>query len=172
MVVYSGGLLSPSLGLSEKEMEFLRSSADQIIHAAVQGHCMNNYNSARQALYLSTQTLVGSIALPRRVPFQLISAPRVILFSGQVEGGPVSLASHRPPTDGSQGVTTSKWASEHFLEGVSRLTGLPVVILTLPVSQLLIFHRLLRARDVQRSFPPRTKQPRWPTIHGLSQHPH
>ncbi|KAL2822454.1 hypothetical protein BJX63DRAFT_427023 [Aspergillus granulosus] len=33
-----------------------------------------------------------------------------------------------PPTDGYEGLTASKWASEVFLEKVSRVSGLPVVI--------------------------------------------
>ncbi|KAM0331382.1 hypothetical protein ACHAQA_003055 [Verticillium albo-atrum] len=127
VVVYAGSMMSPTLGLSGTEREFLRSNIDQIIHAAVQGHCMNNYTSVKQALYVSTQTLVG-LALPRRVPFHFVSAPRVVLLSGEHEGKPVSMAPHYPPTDGSQGVTASKWASEFFLERVAQAAGLPVVV--------------------------------------------
>ena len=126
--VYSGSLLSPSLGLSQKETAHLQSTVDQIIHAAVQGHCMNNYTSVRQALYLSTQFLVR-LALPRRIPFHLISAPRVVLLSGQTEGAPVSMAAYQPPSNGTQGVTAAKWASERFLENVAASRAeLPVVI--------------------------------------------
>ncbi|XP_044717051.1 AMP-binding enzyme domain-containing protein [Hirsutella rhossiliensis] len=127
MVIYAGSMMSPTLGLSGTETAFLKSNIDQMIHAAVQGHCMNNYTSVKQALYVSTQTLVG-LALPRRVPFHFVSAPRVVLLSGQHEGKPVSMAAHLPPTDGSQGVTASKWASECFLEKVARETALPVVV--------------------------------------------
>lgn len=127
MVVYSGSLLSSTLGLSKKEVAFLQSNVDQIIHAAVQGHCMNNYTSVKQALYLSTRFL-ASMAIPRRVPFHLISAPRVVLLSGNFEAEPASLASSPPPTDGTQGVTASKWASEVFLQRLSQESGLPVVI--------------------------------------------
>ncbi|OAQ65042.1 hybrid NRPS/PKS enzyme [Pochonia chlamydosporia 170] len=128
VVIYSGSLQSPTLGLSSKQREFLQSNVDQIIHAAVQGHCMNNYKSVRQALYLSTQSLVRLLALPRRIPFHFVSAPRVVLLSGKVEGQPVSMSRYHPPTDGSQGVTAANWASEQFLEHASRDLGLPVVI--------------------------------------------
>lgn len=128
IVIYAGNLHSPTFGLSGAEVRYLQSTLDQIIHAAVQGHCMNNYRSVKQALYVSTQTLVGLLALPRRVPFHFVSAPRVVLLSGQVEGGPVSMAPYYPPTDGSQGVTASKWASERFLENVAHQAGLPVTI--------------------------------------------
>ncbi|PHH91574.1 hypothetical protein CDD83_11168 [Cordyceps sp. RAO-2017] len=127
VVVYGGSLTSPTLGLSGKETAFLRASVDQILHAAVQGHCMNNYSSVRQALYVSTQWLVR-LALPRRIPFHFVSAPRVVLLSGRHEGAPVSMAGHAPPTDGSQGVTASKWASERFLEEAARAAALPVVV--------------------------------------------
>ncbi|KAH7176829.1 lovastatin nonaketide synthase [Dactylonectria macrodidyma] len=126
--VYPGSIQSPNLGLSAKDMSFLRSTIDQIIHAATQGHCMNNYSSVKQGLHVSTQSLVSLIALPRRIPFHFVSAPRVVLLSGRVEGEPVSMASFYPPTDGSQGVTAAKWASECFLENMARDMRLPVVI--------------------------------------------
>ncbi|KAK5996197.1 Hybrid PKS-NRPS synthetase lepA [Cladobotryum mycophilum] len=125
--VYSGSLLSNNLGLSGKEAEFLQDNIDQIVHAAVQGHCMNNYTSVKQALYVSTQTL-AYLAIPRRIPFHFISVPRMVLLSGQFKSQPVTMSAHRPPTDGSQGVTASKWASEVFLESLSQKTGLPVAI--------------------------------------------
>lgn len=68
------------------------------------------------------------MALPRRVPLHFISSARVILQSDSYDAAPVSMAAHPPPTDGSQGFTASKWASECFLEKVARDTGLPVVI--------------------------------------------
>jgi amino acid adenylation domain-containing protein len=128
LVIYAGSVLSPNLGLSKDEIIFLQSNVDQIIHATVQGHCMNNYTTVKQALYASTQSLIGLIALPRKIPFHLISAPRVTLLSGKTEGRPVSMRDHQPPSDGSQGVTASKWASERFLQNVNQELDLPVVI--------------------------------------------
>ncbi|RYP45085.1 hypothetical protein DL768_008516 [Monosporascus sp. mg162] len=126
---YAGSLLSPNLGLLSSDVQFLRSEVDQIIHAGAQGHCLNNYWSVRSANYLSTQFLVSKIALPRRVPLQYISSARVILFKpGSYASAPASMASHPPPTDGSQGFTASKWASERFLEQVSDRAGLPITI--------------------------------------------
>jgi aspyridone synthetase (hybrid polyketide synthase/nonribosomal peptide synthetase)/cyclopiazonic acid synthetase (hybrid polyketide synthase/nonribosomal peptide synthetase) len=57
-----------------------------------------------------------------------ISSPRVILLSGKASLGPISLSSHPPPADGSEGLTASKWASESFLEAFAERTGSPVVI--------------------------------------------
>ena len=125
--VYTGSLLSPSLGLSDSEVVFLQANVDQFVHAGAQGHCLNSYTSVRNANYLSTQFLAG-IALPRKVPVHFISSGRVILQSGACEAGPVSMAAHPPPVDGSQGFTSSKWASECFLEKMARKTGLPVAI--------------------------------------------
>ena len=125
--VYTGSLFSPRLGLSEKEVSMLQSKISQIIHAGVLGHCLNNYSSVRQANYVSTQFL-ASIALYRNVPLHFISSARVILQSGAVEAGPVSMASHPPPADGSQGFAASKWASEVFLETVARSTNLPIMV--------------------------------------------
>ncbi|PKX89195.1 lovastatin nonaketide synthase [Aspergillus novofumigatus IBT 16806] len=127
VIVYLGSLLSSNLGLSGREVAFLQSNVDQIIHAGAQGHCLNNYSSVRHANYLSTQFLV-TMALPRRVPLHFISSARVILQSGSCTAAPVSMAAHPPPADGSQGFTASKWASECFLENVVRETGLPVAI--------------------------------------------
>ncbi|KAM0720785.1 hypothetical protein Q7P37_003070 [Cladosporium fusiforme] len=127
VVIHPGSLMSPTLGLSPAKMDFLTTNVDLIIHAAVQGHCMNNYESVKSALLHSTHCL-ATMALPRKIPFHYISAPRVILLSGELEGGPVSMASHPPPTDGSQGVTAAKWASEQFLESLSAKALLPVVV--------------------------------------------
>ncbi|KAF7171749.1 hypothetical protein CNMCM5623_004041 [Aspergillus felis] len=110
-----------------REVAFLQSNVDQIIHAGAQGHCLHNYSSVRHANYLSTQFL-ATMALPRRVPLHFISSARVILQSGSCTAPAVSMAAHPPPSDGSQGFTASKWASECFLENVVRETGLPVVI--------------------------------------------
>lgn len=127
VVAHCGSLSSPNLGLSKSEMAFIQENIDQVIHAGAQGHCLNNYFSVRRANYLSTRFL-AEISLPRKIPFHLISSPRVILQSGSVAMPPVSMSTYPPPVDGSQGFTASKWASEVFLENLARKTGLPVVI--------------------------------------------
>ncbi|KAG6365497.1 hypothetical protein INS49_007108 [Diaporthe citri] len=126
--IYNGSLTSPTLGLSQLELSQLQPLIDQIIHAGSQGHCLNNYSTVRTANYISTQFLTR-LALPRRVPLHFVSSPRVILLSQSVESPPASMAAHPPPRDGSQGFTASKWASECFLEAVSRRArDLPVVV--------------------------------------------
>ncbi|KAK2752687.1 putative Hybrid PKS-NRPS biosynthetic cluster [Arachnomyces sp. PD_36] len=125
--VYKGSLLSPTLGLSTGQIQNIQGRIDQIIHAGAQGHCLNNFTSLRTANLVSTQTL-ASWAIPRRVPLHFVSSGRVILQSGTCEAGPKSMISHLPPTDGSEGFTATKWASEAFLEKVSGVSELPVVI--------------------------------------------
>ncbi|KAI1873032.1 uncharacterized protein JN550_003285 [Neoarthrinium moseri] len=131
ITVYTGSLLSPTLGLSSRDMERLQQDVDQIIHAGAQGHCLNNYSSVRAANYVSTQFLLLKLAVPRAVPFDYISSARVILYeSGSHASAPVSMAAHPPPTDGSQGYTASKWASERWLERVASIEAmkLPITI--------------------------------------------
>lgn len=115
IVVHTGSLLSPHLGLSAKAVADLRACVNQIIHAGANGHCLNNYSSVRSANYLSTQFL-ASLAIPRRASLHFISSPRVILQSGHCARPPGSMLAHPPTVDGSQGFTSSKWASEVFLE--------------------------------------------------------
>ncbi|KAI1772910.1 lovastatin nonaketide synthase [Hypoxylon cercidicola] len=101
LTVYVGSLTSTMLGLSADE--------------------------TRTANYLSTQFL-ASMALPRRVPLHFVSSGRVILQSNSFSSAPVSMATHPPPTDGSQGYTSSKWVSERFLEKLAAKTSLPVAV--------------------------------------------
>jgi len=127
--VFTGSLLSPTLGLSAAEQAAMRDSADQIIHAGAQGHCLNNITSVRQANVHLTRFLAGALALPRRVPLHFVFSGRLILLRpGAVEAAPASMIDYAPPRDGSQGYTASKWASEVFLERLARETGLPVVV--------------------------------------------
>lgn len=127
IIVYTGSLMDSSLGLSKPEYEKVQSSIDRIIHAGSCGHCLNNYSSIRTPNYLSTHFL-AALATPRRIPFHLLSSNRVTLLSGSTCLPPRSVASYPPPTDGSEGFTATKWASERFLENLSRETGLPVCV--------------------------------------------
>jgi aspyridone synthetase (hybrid polyketide synthase/nonribosomal peptide synthetase) len=125
IVCYSGSLLSPTLGLSEVECVKLQSSVNLIIHAGANGHCLNNYSSLRVPNFHSTRFL-ARLALPRLIPVHFLSSNRVTLLSGKTSLHPVSVSSFLPSKDGSEGFTASKWASERFLENLSRKTGLPV----------------------------------------------
>ncbi|KAH8171057.1 AMP-binding enzyme domain-containing protein [Sarocladium implicatum] len=116
---YVGSLLEPeSLGLSSDERTKLGETVDVIIHAGAHGHCLNTYSSLRVPNLHATQSL-ASLALSRRIPLLFMSTSRVVLLTGDAAPKPASLAPHQPVTDGSDGYTVSKWASEVFLENLS-----------------------------------------------------
>lgn len=127
VVSYTGSLLTPTLGLSEAECVKLRLSVDLIIHAGANGHCLNNYSSLRVPNLHSTRFL-ATLALPHSTPVHFLSSNRVSLLSGSTALPPVSVSSSQPKTDGSEGFTATKWASERFLENVAHETGLGVCV--------------------------------------------
>ncbi|KAI1077856.1 hypothetical protein F5B20DRAFT_550573 [Whalleya microplaca] len=124
---YPGSLQSESLGLSSDDISFLQSRIDLIIHAGSIGHCLNNYSSLRAPNLGSLRFLID-LALPRHIPVHFISSNRVTLLSGQHKLPPVSVGQYRPPTDGSDGYTASKWAGERLLAKVAEATGLKVTV--------------------------------------------
>lgn len=124
---YTGSLLAPTLGLSEAECVKLQSSVNLIIHTGANGHCLNNYSSLRVPNYHSTR-FIATFALSHSIPVHFLSSNRVCLLSGKTALPPVSVSSFSPKTDGSEGFTASKWASERFLENISRKTDLPVCV--------------------------------------------
>ncbi|KAH7139912.1 polyketide synthase [Dactylonectria estremocensis] len=112
---YTGSLLSSTLGLNADERLDLEQTVDVIIHAGSSGHCLNTYDSLRTPNLLSNHFL-SSLALPRSIPLLLLSSNRVVLLSGSTAPPPGSVAAFAPATDGLEGYTASKWASESFLE--------------------------------------------------------
>ena len=128
ITLYRGSLQDPTLGLSRDQFLTLQSRIDLIIHAGALGHCLNNYSSLRIPNLYSTRFLT-TLALPRVIPIHFLSSNRVTLLSGSTSLSPISVASHPPPGDGSEGFTASKWASERFLENVATtVPGLDICI--------------------------------------------
>ena len=128
ITIYPGNLLMPNLGLAQTDLASLQRSLDVIVHAGSTGHCLNNYSSLRVANVGSTRFLAG-LALSRGIPIHFISSNRVTLLSGNTSLPPVSVSSSLPNTDGSEGFTASKWASEQLLQSVAALQpGLSVTI--------------------------------------------
>lgn len=131
MVCYPGSLQSETLGLSPDDISFLRPRVDLIIHAGSVGHCLNNYSSVRAPNVGSLRFLVRELALPRRVPLHFVSSNRVALFSGKYNAPPLSVLQmepSRPPKDGSEGLTASKWCGERLLANVALAAGLEVTV--------------------------------------------
>nr|QCQ29630.1 polyketide synthase-nonribosomal peptide synthase [Alternaria oxytropis] len=127
VIFYPGLLQADSLGLSSDDLKYLQPRIDAIIHAGSVGHCLNNYSSLRIPNLGSLRFLV-QFALPRRIPIHFISSNRVALLSGRNVVPLLSVSSHPPPTDGSEGFTASKWAGEHLIESVAQQTGLRATI--------------------------------------------
>lgn len=127
LTVYYGSLLHPQLGLSNAEIEALQNNIDSIFHAGAIGHCMNNFASVRAANFSSTRFL-ASMAVRASVPFHFLSSPRVPLLRGNYHVRPEPVSDVFPTDDGSQGFMVSKWASERYLELLSREVGLEVII--------------------------------------------
>ncbi|KAG0152625.1 hypothetical protein PDIDSM_1105 [Penicillium digitatum] len=120
-------LSSPTLGLSPADCEQLHSSIDVIVHAGASGHCLNHYSSLRAPNVYSTQ-LLASFAVRWSIPLLYLSSNRVGLLSGNTAPHPVSMASFPPRTDGMEGFTASKWASECFLENLAACVPLSIQV--------------------------------------------
>ncbi|KAK3298364.1 putative hybrid PKS/NRPS enzyme [Chaetomium fimeti] len=158
ITIYTGSLTSPHLGLTQPETAHLQNQTDLIIHAGSTGHCLNTYFSLLTPNVHATVRL-ANLALPRRIPFHFISSNRVALLlssssssttttttttttssttitaaaaaAAEAAPPPISAASHPPVAmrDGSEGFTTTKWASEVVLErGVACQAGQEVCI--------------------------------------------
>ena len=127
IIAYTGRLLESNIGLAGDQCSMLEQSIDLIIHAGANGHCLNNYSSLKVPNFDSTKFL-ASLALHRKIPVHYISSNRVTLLSGSAALPPRSVAAFAPATDGSEGFTATKWASERYLESVARETGLPVCV--------------------------------------------
>ncbi|EKV04975.1 Polyketide synthase-nonribosomal peptide synthetase [Penicillium digitatum] len=124
---YTGSLSSPTLGLSPADCEQLHSTIDVIVHAGASGHCLNHYSSLRAPNVYSTQ-LLASFAVRWSIPLLYLSSNRVGLLSGNTAPHPVSMASFPPRTDGMEGFTASKWASECFLENLAACVPLSIQV--------------------------------------------
>ncbi|KAK1977246.1 PKS-NRPS hybrid [Colletotrichum cereale] len=126
--IHIGSLAEPDLGLSDETRQTLQRDVDIIIHAGAEGSCLNNYDSIRVQNVESTKFL-ASLALAKKVPFHYVSSARVILFSGGNTYPERPISVHYPPAAlGREGFTSTKWASETFLERWAAATGLPVSI--------------------------------------------
>lgn len=131
VVVYSGDLGSPRLGLSESMANIIFDEADAVIHAAAEVSFLKSYQSLQPANVFSTKEL-ARMCLRRRIPFHFVSTASVVRLSGLEAMGPVSVARF-PPTHGSNGVdgyVATKWVSEVFLENLATdpVFELPVTI--------------------------------------------
>ena len=115
--IYFGSLASNELGLSESELETLKSTVDVVIHAGANGHCLNSYSSIRKPNVGSTHFL-ASLCLPRSIPFLYLSSQRVPAMAGLKVLPPVPVLAE-PAKTGDTGYMASRWVSERFLHQFS-----------------------------------------------------
>ncbi|CAG8976335.1 hypothetical protein HYALB_00005742 [Hymenoscyphus albidus] len=124
LMVYSGNLTAPLLGLHEDTFKALAQEVDIIIHSGAQRSFWEYYQLLRRANVSSTKEL-AKMAAARRIPIQYISSGGVLKFDNSAS-----------PSDGSDGYVASKWASEKILEKASKAFGIPITIhRTLATSQ-------------------------------------
>lgn len=130
VVYHAGELHQPRLGLSEEEAGRLFDEADAVIHNGADTSHLKSYWDLRPSNMDSTLELVR-LCLPRRIPLHFVSSNAVGRYSNKPQIGEVAISSPgapRPPTDGSSGYRSTKWAAETLLERVFEATRLPLWI--------------------------------------------
>ncbi|KAL1976856.1 hypothetical protein VTN31DRAFT_3138 [Thermomyces dupontii] len=127
IVVYTGDLTEPRLGLPPDTWDALGERVDAIIHIGADVSFLKTYHSLRNANVHSTREL-ALLALRRRIPLHYISTGGVAQLVGVETLTPQSVARFPPPNDGSMGYIASKWASEVYLESCATQFHLPCVI--------------------------------------------
>jgi hybrid polyketide synthase/nonribosomal peptide synthetase ACE1 len=125
LVIYSGDLSQPNLGLPADTAAYLAATADAVVHSGATRLNWETYESMRPTNLLSTRTLIR-LAAPRRLPVHFVSSGGV--FPADVAPSEDSAAEHQPPAVGADGYVASKWASERLLERSAEQLGVPVHI--------------------------------------------
>lgn len=118
LVVHSGDLSLPNVGLSTTAAIDIFEQADVVIHNGADVSHLKAFQTLKRANLESTKELV-KLCLPRRIPFHYISTAGVALRSGLEEFGEASVTPYVTPASDSDGYTASKWCSERFLEKIS-----------------------------------------------------
>lgn len=127
VLMYEGDLTLPRLGLPKQLASTIFHEADAIIHNGADVSHLKSYETLRPANVESTKELV-KLSLPRRIPLHYISTAGVALLSVRETFEEVTASSTPPPTNGSDGYTASKWASERYLERVNEQYHQPIWI--------------------------------------------
>ncbi|RYP81860.1 hypothetical protein DL769_001820 [Monosporascus sp. CRB-8-3] len=115
VVAHVGNLSAPLLGLSQHEFHTLSSQADVILHMGGTRSFWDSYNVLRPSNVHSTKELV-KLAAPQHVPIHYISTGNVLRQQTGTPADTASSVDFIPPTDGTDGYTASRWASERILE--------------------------------------------------------
>ncbi|KAH8199740.1 hypothetical protein TruAng_006085 [Truncatella angustata] len=176
IISYEGDLYKPQFGLDNATARAIFSTATAIIHNGAEVSHMKSYHSLRTPNVLSTKELVrlsveyGIGTIPR---FHYVSSAGVghLVPAPSPQRGveavdafpPISLATHPPPRDGSDGYVAAKWASERSLEraaaaipGFAAVVHRPSNITGAGVGENDIVHSLLRFSAALNAVPQMT----------------
>lgn len=132
VTIVTGDLAEANLGLSNAEFSRLAVETDLILHFGANRSFWDDYSALRSANLNAVKDL-ARFALPRRIPFHMMSSGAARIFNDSTaralyEDNATLPASGTPPQDGSDGYVASKWAAERFLTNVSEQLQLPVVL--------------------------------------------
>lgn len=164
--VYDGDLTSRRLALTAKQSAAVFSDASCVIHSGADVSHLKTFQSLRAANLQATKELV-EMMLPRRIPIHYISTGGTCTYSGLSEFGEVSTSRFPPPPDAFDGYTSSKWASEQYLEKVHEHCGWPICIhrpssiIRPDFANLDLMQSLLHYSQLTRSVP------LLPNLHGV-----
>ena len=127
VIVHEGDLTLPLIGLSPETATKIFNEADAVIHNGADISHLKTYQTLRLANLSSTKEIV-KLSLPRQLPIHYVSTASVAMFTPRTTFAELSVADTLPPTDGSEGYTASKWASERYLERIYASFSTPVSI--------------------------------------------
>lgn len=127
LVIHSGDLSLPLLGLTSSVWDQLTNEADAIIHNGADVSFFKTYASLRAANVESTKAL-AEMAAKRKVPVHFISTGTVGKVVGGEELKAESLAAWPPAEGFADGYAATKWVAEVFLEKMGRELGVPVMV--------------------------------------------
>ncbi|KAM0544555.1 hypothetical protein ACHAPJ_011772 [Fusarium lateritium] len=122
VVLFSGDLGSPRLGLTKNQAESVFISAEAVIHAGADVSFMKSYRSLKLMNVSSVKELVR-LSAPHRLPLHFVSSAGVARLSGLDTFGPQSIAPFPPPRSNPEGYIAAKYVSEVYLEKAARALG-------------------------------------------------
>lgn len=129
VVVHSGDISKPDLGISEQSLSKILENCQGIIHCAAEISFVKTYDLLKQVNVQPTKYL-AKLAIKHQVPIHYMSSAALahLAVSGTETMGEVSLRNTPPDSNGESGYLSSKWVSEIYLENCSQTYGLPVTI--------------------------------------------
>ncbi|KAJ5116056.1 Nonribosomal peptide synthetase [Penicillium angulare] len=130
IIIHTGDLTHPRLGLDIPTARSLASRANIIVHNGADVSFLKSYSSLKKANVGSTTELVR-LAKPHRIPIHFVSSAGVAgLFPrDELPLREVSVAAYPPPQDSSaHGYQVAKWVSERLLEKASQQCNLDIVL--------------------------------------------